>query len=382
MLDYVLRMRERDADLDVLFFTEEPPGSPVPEGLEARLTACGVRWHPLRYDVSGRQWMQKFTILLSMFRHTRRFIRGYSRRWLVGYLSYGGSYAVLGRMLCSVRTMVVCFEPHSRYMVELGIWGEHALKTRLMGWLERAQMRRCDVLVVPTTAVRDAVLLEKPAGQVALQAITIDVDRALFDPTAREQLRAEHKLGTDAVVLAYVGKFGGIYHSVEQYLGFMNDVVRSGMNAQFLIISRQQELDRIKAHPLFAGSRERTILQPPVPSDDLHRYLSMADLGVIAIPPTPSQSFRTPVKTAHYWAAGLPIIIPRGVSDDHTIASNEGVGIVVDDLVRTDIGAFRSGVDALLGTDRQQLRERCIATARRYRDSKAMVELLHRSLMR
>ena len=89
---------------------------------------------------------------------------------------------------------------------------------------------------------------------------------------------------------------------------------------------------------------------------------------------------RDRVKTAHYWAAGLPVVIPRGVSDDHRIAEEEHVGIAVDDLPTIDPGPFLNEMRRLLEGDRQQLRERCVATARRYRDSSRMVELLQRSL--
>ncbi len=90
---------------------------------------------------------------------------------------------------------------------------------------------------------------------------------------------------------------------------------------------------RIRAHNAYPALQRYLVLQPPVPPAILHQYLSAGDLGVVAIPPTPSQVFRTPVKSAHYWAAGLPLVIPAGVSDDADIAAIEGVGIVVPDIL-------------------------------------------------
>ena len=106
--------------------------------------------------------------------------------------------------------------------------------------------------------------------------------------------------------------------------------------------------------------------------------LSAADLGVIAVPPTPSQRFRSPVKTALYWAAGLPILIPEGVADDWWIARDEGVGIVVKDLPTMEADVFRAGLDRLRATPVEVLRARCVDVAMRLRDTGHMVDLLAR----
>ena len=175
-----------------------------------------------------------------------------------------------------------------------------------------------------------------------------------------------------------MGKFGGIYHSIDAYLRFVQQLVSVDPVLRFIIISQQVELDAIGRHPLFASLKEHLTLQSPVPAEDLHRYLSAGDLGVVAIPPTPSQVFRTPVKSAHYWAAGLPLVIPHGVSDDHVIAANEGVGIVVNDIPVRDPASLVRDMHTLLATDRNELRERCRRVAMKYRDTSRMMNALHR----
>ncbi|MEO8590477.1 MAG: hypothetical protein ABI432_13965 [Flavobacteriales bacterium] len=379
MLDYALRMQVEALDRDILLFTEEPPGALVPSGLEEQLGAARIAWVPLRYDVKGAQWTQKGRSLFTMLRHTRAFTKRYRHRWLVGFLSYGGGYAMLFRMLGMGPVASVCFEPHSRYMIELGIWRRRSAKALFMGWLERYQMHRANVLVVPTTAVRDLVMNAGPRGTVHLQGITIDVDQARFDAAARETFRDRYKLhGT--TVLAYVGKFGGIYYSVADYMRFVATVCAVDHSLRFLVISASDQLDAIRADPRYAELAERMVLHGPVPSKDLPALLSGADLGVISVPPTPSQAYRTPVKTAHYWAAGLPLIIPEGVSDDWRIARDERVGIVVSGLLDLDLAAFQGALEAFRTENREEVRARCLNVARRFRDSGAMVQLLNEVL--
>lgn len=377
MLDYMLRLQELGPQREVLFITEEPPGAPSPDALLARMKEARVTWMPLRYDVHGRQWIQRSVNLWRMLRAARRFVRGSSKRWLVGYLSYGGSYAVIAGFLGLGPCAVVCFEPHSRYMVELGIWRPGSMRVRIVALLERWQMKYAKALIVPTHAVQALAMEQAPRGEVVMQPITIDVVAGRFSADAREQLRSEYGLG-DALTLVYVGKFGGIYHSIDDYLRFVEQVVTVDPDLRFLVISQAAELDRIRSHAAHVRLKDHLVLQPPVPPESLHRYLSAGDLGVVAIPPTPSQVFRTPVKSAHYWAAGLPLVIPKGVSDDAVIAASEGAGIVVADIPVADPTSFIREVRSLLARDREALRAHCMEVARKYRDTSNMVVELHR----
>ncbi|MBK8499399.1 MAG: hypothetical protein IPL52_11440, partial [Flavobacteriales bacterium] len=302
MLDYVRRVQQVTDGFHAVHH-RRPPGAIVPSDLHAELMVERIRWMPLRYDVGGRQWAQRIGNLWRMLRATRSFVRDHERRWLLGYLSYGGSYAIIASMLGMGPCAVVCFEPHSRYMTEMGIWPHGALRTRVTSWLERLQMKHSRALVVPTRAVQDLVLRYRANEGLVLQGITIDTRRACFDAEARASLRREHRW-EEEIVLVYVGKFGGIYHSIDDYLRFAQQVAMADAGMRFFIISQQAELDRLRAHHAFASIADRIVLQPPVPSTELHRYLSAADVGVVAIPPSPSQAYRTPVKSAHYWAAG------------------------------------------------------------------------------
>lgn len=379
MLDYIIRLQEQEDRFDVLFITEEPPGASVPAGIEERLRAHRMTWLPLRYDVRGRQWAQRIRNVWRMLWATRSFMRARRKGWLLGFLSYGGSYAVIAGRLGMGKCVVVNFEPHSRYMTDMGHWRRGALRTRIVAWLERMQMRHSTAMVLPTTAGRDLALHIRPSGRFVLQGVTIDARKALFDPVARKEIRS--RCGwTDEIVLVYVGKFDGIYHSVDDMMRFMEQVARADGGMRFMVISQQVELDRLRAHQTFAHIGHRLVMQPPVPAEELHKHLSAADLGIVAIPNTPAQVFRSPLKSAHYWAAGLPLVIPEVVADDARIARDEGVGIVVNDLPVADAATFCAHVRSLLDRDRQELRERCMATVLRHRDTSNMVNELKRIL--
>lgn len=379
ILDYVLRLK-RDGVLGrVLLFTEDSTTMPAPGDVVQELVAEGIEWRSQRYDLAGWQWWQKLRIVVRQLIRVRSFVRGRKHCWLIGFLSYGGTYAWLAQRSGLGKAMVVCFEPHSAYMVELGIWAKGSMRARIMDWLERRQMRDCHAVVVPTEAGKELVLANNPRGSVQLQPITIDTRAARFDADARVTLRARFGFA-DEIVLVYAGKFGGIYHTVDAYLKFLGALFAENSPLRALIITQEAEIGRIQEHPLFGRHADRIALQGQVAPEDLPQYLSAADIGVVAIPPTPSQAYRTPVKTAYYWSAGLPILIPHGISDDHRIAEQEGTGLVVADLVPSESVKVTRWCESIASMDRAALRQACMASAMKHRDTRVMVDRL-RSLL-
>lgn len=381
MLDYLVRLQQEAAFERVLLFTEEPPGAQAPPWADALLREARIEWRPARYDVRGRQWLQRGRNLARMLWNALRFRLRHGRCWQVGYLSFGGAYAMAASSLGLGPCAVVCFEPHSRYMIELGIWRPGSLKARIVGWTERWQMRRAAAVIAPTTAVRSHVQAHHPRGRVALQAITIDAAKSAFDEAARIALRRRLGIADEAWVVAYVGKFGGIYHSIAQYLAFIAALAEADDALRFVIITQAEVKARIGAHPLAAALAGRLDVLPPVPPEALHQHLSLADAGVVAIPPAPGQAYRTPVKTAHYWAAGLPIIIPRGVSDDHRIAVEEDTGVAVRDLVPEAAPEIIAAFQRWQAEGRAAVRGRCMRSAMAHRDTGAMLRVLRDLLL-
>lgn len=379
MLDYVLRLQAGGSVGRILLITEEHDSSGAsPESL-VRMKQAGIAWRPLRYDVRGWQLVQRMRNMLLLLWHAWRFM-GFSRqRVVVGFLSFAGSYATVLRALVRARLVIVNFEPHSRYMIEGGTWRPGSLKTRLTQWFERRQVARADAIIAPSEAVMDMVLEQRSRAPVRLQGVTIDADSYARDETAGNRVREQLGL-KDRYIILYIGKFRDLYHSEAEYLRFMQESLIAVPDAHHVIITQDAHAEAFRSHALWGGISARCSLIPPMPPAALIPYLSAADIGVVAVPPTPSQRFRSPVKSAMYWAAGLPILIAQGVSDDWKVADSEGVGVVLPDLVGADAGRLRRCIDALRAQSRESLARRCAETARRSRDTSLMVDLLREAI--
>jgi len=379
MLDYILRLQEEGPRMDIMLVTEEPGEATIPDVVAKRLADAGVRWAPLRYRVAGRQFPQKIRNLVILVFRALWFARRYDDRVVVGFLSLAGAYASVLRSLGFTRSVIVNFEPHSQYMKDMGIWREGSFKYRVVRYFENRLVRNAEVIIAPTSAVVEHVRALGTRAIVHGQGVTIDVSANRRQEQEGLRVRTELGLG-DRIVLVYVGKFNGIYHSEDQYLRFMERSCSADPRIAHLVITFPEHLAAFRKHPGFAELQHRIILHEPVPPPDLPRLLSAADCGVIAVPPTPSQIFRSPVKSALYWAAGLPIFIPKGVGDDWWIAQERGIGIVVRDLPDLDPAELRRAFEDLWEGSRQELRERCVRAAYELRDTGLMVKLLRRSM--
>ncbi|HMN04329.1 MAG TPA: hypothetical protein PKD45_01265 [Flavobacteriales bacterium] len=379
MLNYAVRLQREEPGRPMLFFTEEPGAIAAPPALLAEMEACGIRWHPMKYDIHGHQFLQRMRNMATVCLKGWWFARGAKRRKVVGFLPMAGAYASALRTLGFHWFVLVSFEPHSRYMAELGVWRKDSMKYKVSAWFERRQVRNADVVVAPTQAAVDLVAQSGSAARVVHQGVTVDVPANARREDRRLALRSA--LGLDGrVVLAYAGKFNGLYYSEADYVRFMETTCGMDERVHHLVVTFPEHGGLIKEGIDKAGLAGRCTVLDPVPPAELTDYLSASDIGVIAVPPTPSQAFRTPVKSALYWAAGLPIIVPAGISDDWRIARDRQVGLVLPDLMQVEAGAFRALLDEVSGSGAAALRQRCVDAAMAFRDTGLMVEVLREAL--
>jgi hypothetical protein len=134
----------------------------------------------------------------------------------------------------------------------------------------------------------------------------------------------------------------------------------------FLIVTPHVDEE---VHSLFDGANvprnSYTIRHSDYP--DIHGYYFAADFAIIAVPPGPSKKFISNIKVGEYLCAGLPFLITRGISEDHLVAEEQQVGVVVDDFVESEIKASWPRIHAFLSQDPEERRAHCRAVGLDYR---------------
>lgn len=311
-----LRIMAADPVMEKVVFVSYERGAVTKlEGLEE---LPGVEHHPIitRYrSIDPLSKLDQFTGRVNELVHLAKHHR-------IDMIDAKGSIAGGLAHLVSRRTgvpfVVESFEPHSDYMVDCGVWSKHGVSFRLTRWLERMQKHHARVIVTVTDNYRRQLISEGvPEERVKVIPSITDIERFAFDPGQRARLRAE--LGwQDSLVGVYVGKFGGLYYEREAFALF--EEVRRIVGPRFrLVIITIQPEQQVRAWLAEVGFPLEHAVVRAVHHTEVPNWLSVADLALSLHRITRSSPYFSPVKNGEYWANGLPILLPQGVSDDSRI---------------------------------------------------------------
>lgn len=270
-----------------------------------------------------------------------------------------------------LRFIIDSFEPHAESMVENGTWKAGGPAFRVLFHLEKKQARRADTLIALTRSM-EAYAEEK----YGVRGKKFYVKPACIDFPAFPQYTAgavaslRSELGFDGkLVCVYAGKLGGIYLDREIFDFFAVARKHWGDRFRALLLSGADHTEverRCREAGFPAGACTHLFL----PQQEVPRYLAVADFALNPVKPVPSKRHCTSIKDGEYWASGLPVVIPPGISDDSDIIAQNGTGAVLDRLDESGYSKAIRAIDALLSGDRAALAARIRQQGEMYRSMK------------
>lgn len=332
-----------------------------------------ISWHPVNYHSGKFILLKKIFDFLKTLMICLQLKREYGIKTILGFLPIAGGYSAIISKLFRLKLVVYCFEPHSEYLADFGTWKRSSVKYKLLNFFERFQVKNADYLIVPTSHTELLVKKIKTKGKLFVCPISVDTELMHRDETKREEIRKSLNVG-DKKIIIYTGKFNGIYYPVSVLLSFFEKLNSDG-NYFLFIISPDFEEVKMEFEGKIKISTYGVI--PPVPYEKLHHYISSADLGIVAVPPFPSQKYRTPVKTGIYLACGLPYLVNRGIAEDDMVAENENVGVVTENFEESDLTPVRLKIEKLLSENKGEMIARCRTIAEKTRDTKIASGILN-----
>ena len=335
--------------------------------IKIQLAEKNIHWHPQPYRGGRFILLKKLWHFIILFHTLRTIKRNENVKLIIGFLAIASGYSYIISRLLKTKFMVFCFEPHSLYMKEFGIWSEHSLKYKLLHRIEKLQATRSDYVVGPTYHTIELLEKWKSKSKLFRVPISVDTEKFSFSPNKRQSIRSLLKIAEDRYVMMYLGKFGGIYYNEEQVAQFCRRLLQFDAAIYFLIISPNDPIQiKITFEKQGISKPDFSVLNT-IPYDEIENYISASDMGIVAIPPLHSQKFRTPVKVGNYLSCGLPFIINRGIADDDIMAEEENVGVVFESLEDENIDVPLKKLKALMSEDRKIQRDRCRKAAIKHR---------------
>lgn len=332
--------------------------------IRQELQSMGIEWLAGRYYPFGIMaaagWLVLANrLLFTVFRNNVSMIHcwGTPAGTVGAFLSY-----VSGKKL-----IIDSYEPHAEAMVENGTWKKNSLAFRLLFAFEKYQTKRAKYLIAAHEGMRRYALEKFSVDVKHMLVKPACVDLALFDDSKSRDTNLLQSLNlVDKIVCVYAGKFGGIYLDNEVFDFLKEAHLRWGDRFRVLLLTSHRE-EEINGYCQSAGLDRSIVVTRFVPHNEIPKYIGLGDFALTPVKPVPTKRYCTPIKDGEYWAMGLPVVIPSGISNDSEIIRANGIGAVLD---RLDSAAYREAleiIDALLAQPREALRRKIRAIASTYR---------------
>lgn len=280
----------------------------------------------------------------------------------------GGAGYILSR-LTGAPLVVDSYEPHADSMVEVGHWTEQSAGFRILFNLEKLQTRLARACIATARGVREYAERRYGVAPRRFYVKPASVDMELFTPRLSKDPALLAELGLEGkLVCVYAGKIGGIYLEREIFDFFKAASLHWGPRFRALMLTNapDEQVGRLAAE---SGLDPELIVKRFVAFKDVPRHMGLGDFAINPVRPVPTKRVCTSVKDGEYWAMGLPVVIPRDISDDSDIIRQRRIGAVLDEFTpETYARAVREIDDLLTRHTRGELAERVRAVAAEHRD--------------
>jgi hypothetical protein len=348
--------------------------------IQAELKEQDLFWHPMPYRGGKFILFKKLWNFISLFFKIWGIKRREKTKVIVGFLAIAGGYAYIISRILRLKLMVFCFEPHSLYMKEFGIWSEKSLKYKILNKVEYLQATRADYVTGPTIHTIELLKEWKSKAKLFRVPISVDTQKFTFSNEDRQRIRTQYNLPEDRYVMLYLGKFNGIYYNEKEVAEFCKRLLDFDSRIFIFTISPTPSEDVEKAYLEAGLAPSDFLVLNKIPYEEIEGYISACDMGMVAIPPLDSQKYRTPVKIGNYLACGIPFLLNRGIADDDIMAEEEQVGVVFESLDANDFSIPFATLKGFMQEDTSSLQARCRAAAIKHRGIQNSVEVLEKMI--
>ena len=332
--------------------------------IQKGLRAYDVKWYPQRFHTGNFLIFKKLYDLLVSLLIAAKIRVQYRTKLIFAFANVSGAFSIILSKLFRMKFLIYSYEPHAEFQVELGLWKRNGLPYKVLSALERYAGLYGDYVLTGTQYMVDDLRAAGARGKIIRAPTSVDEKRFVFDHVARERIRKELGIGNRPTLL-YLGKFGGLYYKEETSI--FCKYLKEHIESLYFLIVTPNENDEVREWFYEAGFVDDDFTVSG-PFTNVVPYISAADIGLNAIPPSPSQKYRSPTKTAEYLACGIPYITCQGISEDDVIAQKYKVGAVVAQFDSDSAKRVYPIVEDFLNEDKVVQRERCRQVGIMYRD--------------
>jgi len=186
--------------------------------------------------------------------------------------------------------------------------------------LERKAIRRSSKIVTISNSMK-RILLTYGAKSDNIEVVCDGVDTKIFKRTDAKELRREFGKNFENIAI-----FQGVIDPQDDpqiILDAAREVVKKHPRTMFWIIGDGTALPGLRQRVTEDKLTEYFYFSGWVRQEELARYISASDIGLVILPDILSARGRVTLKEFEYWACGIPVIAPRLPALEEVIEERE-----------------------------------------------------------
>lgn len=328
-----------------------------------RLRKENIELIRFRYDNFG---FKMFFRIIGFIPQLVRLIRKENIASIHSWCMPAGALGYILSILTTKPLIIDSYEPHAEAMVENGTWKKTSFKFKLLFWLEKKQSNRAGIVIALTEGMKK---YAQEKYNVTLNNFYVKpalVNLNKFDVTEESYVFNRKKYGVeDKVVCIYAGKLGGIYLE-EEIFDFIKVAYQHWGDRLKVFLLTNEDIKKITTYLESKNIPSNCVDAKFVSYDEIHTYYGLSDFAINPVKPVPSKRYCTSIKDGEYWAAGLPVIITKDISDDSEIIEKENIGYVLKELSSIEYNNACIKIKGLI-EDKRLIHKKIRAIAIKYR---------------
>ena len=174
--------------------------------------------------------------------------------------------------------------------------------------LERKTIRESDKIVTVSNSMKN-ILLTYGAESENIEVICDGVDTDIFKRTDEGEFRSKFGKDVEDIVI-----FQGVIDPQDNpqiVLDAASEVMKKHRQTMFWIIGDGTALSSLKQRVAEDDLAEYFYFSGWVKQEQVARYISSSDIGLVILPDSLSARGRVTLKEFEYWACGVPVVVPR-----------------------------------------------------------------------
>lgn len=203
-----------------------------------------------------------------------------------------------------------------------------SVKSQLLSYLELRESNQVDRVCTVSQNLKQYLSRQTSRQDIIVIPSCVDDDRACFDVAARDEIRNALGLDQTDILLCYSGGTSA-WQRIGDIVSLLKEICLANPKCKALFLTTSfQEVSRLIEGVQFPSGRA---FVHSCAHNEVHRYLSAADVGLIMRHNTIVNNVASPVKVGEYLACGLPVILTHGIGDYSDLLPAAGVGLLLNE---------------------------------------------------